>query len=398
MRLLFVNEAHPATRHVAGMRLYHFGRAMMARGHDVTQVTGPQPSFVKAGHGPDFPQAAGPWLIPVPPATMTSSAFSPLRRIRTGLRLWHGDRHTREWLAQAKKSTIDALSGQSPDLVWATFGTVESLLLGQELARHFNCPWVVDVKDNWEAYMPFGVRNRVARRLASAGGMTANAWLHQEIAARYFPHGAQQLVYSGVAEPFFKARTADQHSELADATLLLVGSVYQPDVLDDFLATFARWRECLPSEDRARLRLRYVGGSSDAVAAALASTNLGEICEIIPFVPVPELAALVRDSFCSAYLWLPTTFHHKLLELLVAGQAVLAYPGEHRESAELAAQCDTKFVVCDHRDRLGEALTELWAGRAGLAKRDPAPPWHWDDFAFGLEQFFEKIIADRIDH
>ncbi|MEO6247582.1 MAG: hypothetical protein ABIO85_03230 [Sphingomicrobium sp.] len=256
---------------------------------------------------------------------------------------------------------------------------------------------MIDTKDNWEAFMPFGLRRAVARRFASAKGLTTNAQLHEGAAQPYFPSIPYRLVYSGVAEPFFRARAKPPREESAERTILLVGGIYRPATLGQFLAAVARWRSRLSLVDQARLRLHYVGASNLVVADAIASTDLSAITQISPFVPLDQFAGLVGDSFCAAYLWLPTGFHHKLLELSVAARAVIAFPGEHPESIRLAQQCDTPFAVCADGDELASTLDELWAASSESANRSAAPPWHWDDFAVGLEQFFETIVADRND-
>ena len=110
--------------------------------------------------------------------------------------------------------------------------------------------------------------------------------------------------------------------------------------------------------------------------------------------PIEELARRAAQSFANCYLWAPFGFHHKLLELLVAGRPVLAFPGEHAESRELAAQCTTPFFACNNPDQLKAALQQAWATRGEDKLRgELAPPWRWDEFSEGLEAYFMELTA-----
>lgn len=205
----------------------------------------------------------------------------------------------------------------------------------------------------------------------------------------------EELVYSGVAEPFYRARQAGHQDPSGTRTLLLVGGTYRRAILDQYLGAIADWLQTLSATDQARFRLRYAGADHDVVTDAAAAKGLLAVADITPAIPLDALADLVRTSFCATYLWSPHTFHHKLLELLVAGQAVVAFPGEHAESVEFAGQCDTPFAVARDRASLIEQLSLLWAAAPQSATRRAAPRWRWGDFADGLEAFFEAILSSK---
>jgi glycosyltransferase involved in cell wall biosynthesis len=392
MRLLFINETHPDSRHVAGMRLNRFATALIERGHEVVQVTGPAP-----GHpsGTGTTHDVAPKLISLAAPVTREEKSAVMRRVNTALRLTRSDRATDEWLNLARGQTLGALGDFRPQLIWATFGNVYSLLLARRLAREWDCPWIIDAKDNWESFNRRGLRAIVARRFASAAGLTANSRLHRDIAKRYFPGSAVELVYSGVAEPFYRARQAGHQDPSGTRTLLLVGGTYRRAILDQYLGAIADWLQTLSATDQARFRLRYAGADHDVVTDAAAAKGLLAVADITPAITLDALADLVRTSFCATYLWSPHTFHHKLLELLVAGQAVVAFPGEHAESVEFAGQCDTPFAVARDRASLIEQLSLLWAAAPQSATRRAAPRWRWGDFADGLEAFFEAILSSK---
>src|SRR5690606_14206852 len=123
----------------------------------------------------------------------------------------------------------------------------------------------------------------------------------------------------------------------------LTGSTYSAPVLHRYLAALKGWRSSLPPADQARLQFRYAGSDHRRVAVAVAAAGLADISTIESQLPLDVLAQCARQAVATSYLWAPFGFHHKLLELLVAGAPVLAFPGEHGESVQLAEHSDTPF-------------------------------------------------------
>ena len=70
------------------------------------------------------------------------------------------------------------------------------------LAKAFGCPWVLDIKDNWELYVPSGLRRLMAWRTRGWAAVTANA----EFTARkanIWQRSDAAIIYSGVDDVFF---------------------------------------------------------------------------------------------------------------------------------------------------------------------------------------------------
>jgi hypothetical protein len=402
MRLLFINETHPATQHVAGMRLHHFANALARRGHEVLHLTGPDPHH----DGPALAMLDGlkahdwsePFVLPIsPPPPRPSRSVDKPELVRRARILWsflqHGGPFP-EWGGEARLGAALALTRFQPDLIWTTFGNSSNLAVARSVARDSRCPWVIDFKDNWETFTPPALRMLLAKRFGGATGATANSAVQQHIAARWFPQLPTRLCYSGVADEFFARDLSDEVPDRG-RTLLLVGGTYDRDMLRAYLAAVAQWRGKLAADERIDFRFHYLGSDHALVRAEVAHTELAGCATIDEYLPLGEFVRHVRRAFCCSYLWAPHGFHHKLLELLVASRSVVAFPGEHPESRFLASQSETPFHVCASAKDLAAALGQCWANAFIPAKDNCKPDWRWDDFAVGLEAYFLQLTAIR---
>lgn len=405
MRLMLVNNAHPELPHVSGMRLGYFARSLARRGHQVVLLTSSPPNG-RALQMTERKLTRHDWSTPF----LAEVARSPMWSVeavrhnklpslfRRSITAWsflaHGGVFP-DWTRPSKTSATRLLREFKPELVWATFGNTSNLSLAQWIARRAGCPWVVDVKDNWTAFVPAGLRRHMAWRFRDAAGVTANARHHLDIAQSWLRVNRARVVYSGVADTFFEARKASLPPG-DKREILMIGSTYYEDRLLTFMATLRNWLAGLPSEERSGIRFVYAGSDVERVRAAISRTGLECEAELCGQLPIGELARRAGASFANSYLWAPFTFHHKLLELLVAGRPVLAFPGEHAESRELAAQCTTPFFACDSPAELKSALQQAWANRGGReVNGELAPPWRWDELAEGLEAFFIELATGR---
>lgn len=403
MRLLFINETHPATQHVAGMRLHYFAKALARRGHEVLHLTGPEPH----DDGPALAMLDGlkahdwsePFVLPIsrPPSRPFWGANKP-KLVRRAQTLWNflqnGGPYP-EWGVEARRGATLALTRFQPELIWTTYGNSSNLAVARSLAHNIRCPWVIDFKDNWETFTPPSLRMLLAKRFGDATGATANSAVQQRVAARWFPQLPTRLCYSGVADEFFARDLSDEVPDRG-RTLLLVGGTYDPVMLHAYLAAVEQWRDTLADNERIAFRFQYLGSDHALVRAAVAQTGLAECARIDEYLPLKEFAQHVRRAFCCSYLWAPHGFHHKLLELLVASRSVVAYPGEHSESGLLASQSETPFHVCASGKDLAAALGRSWANAFNPAKDDDMPYWHWDDFAVGLEEYFLDLTSHSV--
>lgn len=407
MRYLLINKASPYSRHVSGVRLHRFAQCLVTLGHEVMLLT--------EARGDDGARPRGTPAAPFPVPTVNGfglqvveigggpaeGRLSPhldrmptvVRRLRTAWRLLVKGGVSHGWVSAARDALPRLLSEFRPDLVWATFGETSNLVLAQHVARLVDCPWVADIKDNWEIFIPRGLRRAVAFRFRDAAALTANAALHMKIARGWHAQRRARVLYSGVDDCFFlRRRPANPGS---DRTLLLLGSTYSERHLLDFMDGLSRWLARLDGADRRTFRFRYVGSDAERVAEAVRDAGLSGCSSVSPSISVDELAQAMQASFLNCYIWNQSTFHHKLLELLVAGRPVLAYPGEHEESLDFCARSSTPFHVCMDKAGLMDKIDEVWAASAFPSDAFPEPPdWTWSSFAEDLDDFFLEVIDE----
>ena len=404
LRAVFVNYAHPDLGHVSAMRGRYFAEAIARRGHQVVLLT---PRLEEGGSDADLKNLqaelvahnwAEPFRIAIgSPAVRRQSRVGrlapALRRLETARSLLFGNGAQEDWVRSSRGRAKIIARAFRPQLVWTTFGSVSGLVLAQRIAHLAECPWVIDVKDSWSAFVPAGLRGPVARRFRDAAGLTANARHHLAIAQRW--HRQDGVVaYSGVA-PEMMAQPARLAAE-KKFRLTLVGSLYDEVLLSRFLAGLERWSAALPAADRENIEFCYAGGASSAVEAALRGRALGIEARVLGPLPLHELGMLCQSSAVNCYLWASFGFHHKLLELIACARPVLSFPGEHDESVELARACGGELHSPTSEAALVAALEALWrkwrAG-GGPGPEQGADKLSWDAMSEGLETSLLEIVA-----
>lgn len=165
MRILYIHQYFASRKGRTGTRSYEFGRCLARKGHDVTMITS---GLANA----EFPTAAGePYseyevegirVVSVPAAyndPHTGTGMSGWQRM---LKFYQFAR-----AASRAGKTLDR-----PDIVFATHTPLTVGLAGMALSRHFDVPFVFEVRDLWpEALVNVGaLRNPLAtgwlRRMA----------------------------------------------------------------------------------------------------------------------------------------------------------------------------------------------------------------------------------------
>ena len=82
------------------------------------------------------------------------------------------------------KATDALADAFQPDIVWTTFGSLEAVLVAKRAAARRRCPWVLDIKDNPEVFIPAGLRKVMAWRTRGCAALTANAQFTADVAAQ----------------------------------------------------------------------------------------------------------------------------------------------------------------------------------------------------------------------
>lgn len=408
MRLVFVNHAHPDIPHVSGMRLFYFAKAMAKRGHQVVLVTSTHPDQTDSTPSPEAQLKrlrTHDWCTPfhfqVRPAALIALRWIRTNRfpkpIRRALTFWYMAFHGgvfEDWVASCRPHARDLSGLFRPELVWGTFGNTSNLELAQLIARGAGCPWVIDIKDNWSAFIKPGLRSLLALRFRSARGYTANSAHHQTIAAKWLRQRKSSVVYSGVAEAFLQPLV--RNANIATRDLVLVGGTYDKAILRKFLEATKAWLLNLKSGELSNVRFIYAGSDSQRVSQMIKQIDFPCRSYIPGYLPLDEFASHCRQAVANCYLWAPFTFHHKLLELLSCARPVIAFPGEAPESKMLAAHSVTAFSACADERSLHAALSKAWDMYGADSTQANSEQWRWSVMAEHLESFFNEVVFEQV--
>ncbi len=287
-----------------------------------------------------------------------------------------------------------------PEVIWTTFLPSDAFVIAQRLAALARCPWVADLKDAWTHRLPIGLRKSLARRFRYTHFLTANSRFHGEQGERWFNRKVVTL-YDGIPEEFLQMN-AD--STTVDFRIVLVGGTYGEEVLAGFLRGLSGWVLSLPEETRRLVRFTYAGSDADKVRAVweeLFPAQQPCESEIWGYLPLARLAEICASAAVNTYLWLPSTFHHKLMELLICRHPVIAFPGEHEESRNLASCLGGELVICENEKDVGLALQEIWVQQTESSKNEKPNcllrSFTWDTQALILEDILFKAAegSDR---
>lgn len=408
MRAVLVNHCHPDLPHVCAVRLREFARALAARGHRIvllTETLTPDDAGTDAaGLAADL--AAHDWAQPFrlacPPVAAPSTRALQLHRLRPPLSqamvLWcylvrGGVFWT--WTAGSRPYWPVLAASFAPDVVWASFGNVDALDIARGLAAAARCPWVLDMKDPWNAFVPAPLCGLVARRYGNAAAVTALSEAHARAAAPWFGTDAT-VVYSGT-----EVRAPTPAPAAGDGTvrLVLTGSVYDGNDLATLMDALRDW---LAGRDRAVADCVFIYAGGDHVRVLAAARALDGLCrlDIHPWLAPDRLDAVQGTATANLYIKGRTTpFHHKLMELLAAGRPVICHPAESAEARRIAGEVGVPLHSCADGAALRAALASL-APPAGTpppiaVDREALARYTWGTQAATLERVLHRAARDR---
>jgi len=399
MNVLMINPVHPSTPHISAARAWRFAQELAHRGHRVVLVTSDRTGhFVEGCPRFESHNWREPFVYSCGSLSQVESGRQLPRLLRKGATaaaMFLDGGIQGDWVRASVRAAAGFKSAFRPDIVWATFGAMEAVFAAKRIAKEAECPWVLDVKDNWELYVPRGIRRLIAMRTGGFSALTANSQLTAKVAARWY--GAPPVViYSGVEQDFYPANGGDECNR-KEFVVNLIGSVYDSDRLSEFFRAMQSWIQGLGSSERATVVVRYLGGDEKKVEAA-AARNLPDCrIDVIGFVPVDRLAKICKAAAVNVYIAFHLTFHHKLLELLACGRPVLAFPSEHPESIGLVSEVGGDMVIADSADALVKALrrilTDWAAGTIGGEIVDSGQRFSWPNQAADLERVLLSVCA-----
>lgn len=408
MRLLFVSDVHPDTPHISAVRLWVFACELARRGHEVVFITRATVIQGRAGNGRGLAArlAEHDWQQPllielsIPAAAPMSPRRSAaiFRRMRTAWSLLVRGGPQWRWSDMVALQAAMIAADVRPELIWTTFGHTSNLMAARALARAGKCPWVLDVKDNWELYVPKGLRRLMAWRTRGWSAMTANAEFTRALARKWQGQEAT-VVYSGVDDAFLQTdpESVDSVQELA---VNLIGGLYDRDRLREILGGLVDWMGGLAECERSRVRIRYLGGDTDLFEEAAAGIIAQQHLDVPGYVAIGEMARLCRLALANMYVRHDGGFHHKLLELLACGRPAVVYPRESAESWELVERTGGRLLEVPSRAAVAESLAGICKEARDVGIEDvPLAsaefPYTWANRAVGLEAVFASVLAGK---
>jgi hypothetical protein len=408
VRAVFVNHCHPDSPHVCAVRLREFAAAMAARGHQVVLLTAtlkPDDGDIDAealaaalrGHGwsRPFVLACRPTVAFLTRALQTHRLPPPVSQamvlwcyLAKGGVFWN-------WTAASRRYWPVLAASFAPDVVWASFGNVDALNIARGIAAAAGCPWVADIKDPWDGFIPAPLRAPIARRYAGAAALTALSETHRAGAMARFAMPAE-VVYSGLAAEALDIAAAGPPDD-GIFRLVLTGSTYDAGDLALLLDALAGW---LAGHRTAADQAEFVYAGGDHQRVAVAAGILEHRCRIRILPPLDPAALAALQATASANLYIKgrgTPFHHKLIELLAAGRPVICHPAETPESARIAGEARVPFHSCADRPALRAAFDTVRETAAAQISLDRAAleRYTWRAQAATLERVLARAAASH---
>lgn len=403
MRLVVVSHVHPAVPHVSAMRAWYFAKALAASGHQVIEICEARReedktvavnslSAILETHNWESPL-----LLPVAPRSRTALRLvrngSTPTIIRKGLVAWNYYRHSGMFtdFSDAAQPYLPILAERfRPEATWGVFGNTDCWLIAQRLANLSGCPWVGDMKDPWETFVHPALRRLIAGRFRDMAAASVNAEFNARSFRRWFVP-SPVIAYSGVHSCFFETDKAPIDPGVLRLTL--TGSIRSRDSLREFVEGLASWLRKAELGDA--VEVVYAGCDADIVLSAFARLKGLSRVAVRDYLPLPEFARLCRSAAANVYISSPTTFHHKLMELLSCGRAVISYPGETDESRSLSAATTGLLEPCRTTEELHAALDRVrHSGGSPGPERESFAGFSWDSQARTLERTFAALQHD----
>lgn len=400
MRLVFVNHCHPETPHVCALRARGFAEAMARRGHRVVLVTeslspdDEAPTAAAVGQALRDHDWTSPYRLACPPRPAPL-----LRRARLGDLSWPCNKAVlatayairggpfADWVDGTRPYWDVLKTAFGPQAAWGIFGNTGAWIIAREIARRAGAPWVMDLKDGWDHFVPAGMRRATAWRFAGAAAATALSRAHAAELHRRFGVAAE-VVYSGIPPEALEPPSST--SDAATSDIVVTGSLYDTESVEILIAGLGLWLA-----GGARPRLRYFGADGDRLRGALA--NLAPSCDIDiqGYRPLPELLDALGRSRVNVYVRSPRTlFHHKLIELLSRGRPIVSIGEESAEARRIAAELGGRLGAAANAEELARELGRAWRAPAFVAPdRTALAGYTWDAQAAALEATLERVVG-----
>jgi hypothetical protein len=419
VRLVFVNHLHPETGLVGALRMWRFAEELALRGHQIVFLCAThriaddaralearlmshqwaQPLLVACGPRPlEDPRASAPRGGAVASLAQGGHVREPeagiprvermrrfSSRVRTAWDLVVRGGPFWSW-RQAAQQLYGPLCRQfKPQLAFATFADLDSLNIARDLATECAIPWVLDIKDATDAFVPPALRWLIARRYRDAAAVTLNS----EYQRRHNPGWSvaeASVIYSGMET----VRAGPNISDFNPQIYSLVGAAYSDESLRDLLTAFRSYAET--GFAASSPRMRYYGKEESRVAAAAEAAGAQSLIECVGMVARTRMLVECAKSSAVCYVSSPRTFHHKLIELSSLGRPMICYPSESAEALALATRHDLPLWSCID----SAALQRAFEGARSFPTRSMAyleRTLSWSAVASQLESTFQGVLG-----
>jgi hypothetical protein len=398
MRAVFINHCPPNMRHVCAVRMREFACAFALRGHQVilfTESLGDNFSNVSPENLPtalsqhDWKQPYYLSIKPIPDRMLSRLRDGELgwvlRKAIITLSYVFKNGLYEDWQRGAEPYLIPLSDAFVPEIIWASFGNTGVWNIAQRLSKYTGCPWVADIKDNWQNFIPFGLRKLVASRFKNAGHMTSFSKSHMVESNLWFQQN-KTPIYSG-----FDNAILDINVPVLNDTfeILLTGSIYGQDDFQTFIFGLEHW---LRNRDSKKpVRFIYAGNDHQRVQNGV--QNLRSLCEIHikEFLDIGDLLVAQRHANINAYIRLPSRFHfhHKAIELMAAQRPIICFPKEVDETIEIIRQIGGALYSCGSIEDVSKGFDTAYKNLDGETNNSILSEYSWQGQASVLEKIFE---------
>ncbi len=363
LRIVVVNHVHPKRRHVSALRMRMFAELLASAGDQVILLSEPETPDDTGNPPESLPDLikthdwSAPLFVSCRPQSHALLKAAREGRIPAGLRqailgfsyLTSGGVFA-DWRQAAARLLPAIAETFKPDVVLATFGNTDTWSIAQSLAGRANCPWIADMKDNWQAFVPAGFRKLTAGRFADMAHLTVYSEAHLDQANRWFQQN-KTVIYSGFDQAMHNPKTPPDISD----NIVLSGSLYDERNLGIFIDGVRKASTI--SSPKSSTTLIYAGNETEKFLNA--TISLKGICamECLGFVDSAALNELQASARVNAYIANPSSlFQQKLLELVAAARPILVVPGESPEAVGIAEKTGGTLHLCPDASSVAEAI------------------------------------------
>jgi len=324
------------------------------------------------------------------------------------------------WLEPRKREWLHAANRRTRTFDWTEYDAVLTCsqphanhLLGLQLKRRTNLPWIAYFGDPWSQnpYARFASPG-IARyhRALEAEVLTQSDFVFftseemARLAQRGFP-GMVEGKYGVLPNsyvPEWYSLVANAWERRADVELLHTGHFYGPRTPLPLLQALERLHTSVSLEGK--LRIACYGSFPDRERAMLRDMNLDKVVEIHDVVPYLESLSLMHsaDGLLLIDAKLTTTqesvfLPSKLVDYLGSERPIVAMTPRQGTSARIVEQ--SGGIVCDIADanEIESGLHRVVNGALAGSRSDPAvvTPFHYLQVAGHLVEALDRVTSHR---